>query len=99
MILLSLALLAAPAAATAGQCRTTEAVLTEAHGYFARVQPMMDNRRRLAEQLDQLRGGEARSDAAKNPAVLRKTLSLLGPRIERERQSSAAKIAALQLAC
>ena len=41
MILMSMALLMTPVATVNSQCRTSEQMLTEAHGYLARVQPMM----------------------------------------------------------
>lgn len=107
MLLLAIALLTAPAAgATGPQCRTMDQMLSEAHGYLARVQPMMDSRRQLSERLVRLRmanplgtGLGALFDARKDPARLREAIGALGERIEAERQASAARIAALQSAC
>lgn len=107
MILISMALLAAaPVAAANSQCRTSEQMLTEAHGYLARVQPMMANRQRLADQLARMPAGEGEKtgfvslfSTGKSPARLRETIISLGQQIEFERQSSAARIAALRLAC
>lgn len=106
MILMSMALLMAPVATANSQCRTSEQMLTEAHGYLARVQPMMANRQRLADQLARMPAGEGEKtgfvslfSTGKNPARLRETIILLGQQIEYERQSSAARIAALRLAC
>ena len=104
MILISMALLAAPTAVTNAQCRTSEQMLTEAHGYLARVQPMMQNRQRLSDQLARMRaGGSAKPvslfSSDKSPARLRDTIISLGQQIEFERQTSAARIAALRLAC
>lgn len=106
MMLMAMVLLAVPTAATSTQCRTTEQMLSEAHGYIARVQPMMESRRRLSDELARMRTGEGAKtgfaslfSTGKNPARMRETVISLGQQIERERQSSAARIAALRLAC
>lgn len=113
MILMSMALLvsaaaaaSSPATTAAPQCRTSEQMLTEAYDYLTRVQPMMANRQRLADRLARMPAGEGEKtgfvslfSAGKGPTRLRETLISLGQQIEFERQSSAARIAALRLAC